>query len=156
MDSSYLIPSKFKSFGVVVNNKYMISYPKLVSKCLLFPMSFLSWGKSKFLPHIEWLPIVKFVFRYILDARCQVSGVTCQVSGVRCQVSHVRCHMSHVTCQVLHVFFSSSFWGQSGRVSLWRVCYQRGLPRLVSSVGAPLLSDCLRCPSNFNMKMFGL
>ena len=42
---------EFKSFGVVVNNKYMISYPTLVSKCFLVPLSFLSWGRSKFLPH---------------------------------------------------------------------------------------------------------
>ena len=36
MDSWYLIPSKFKSFRVVVNNTYVISYPKLVSKCFLY------------------------------------------------------------------------------------------------------------------------
>ena len=42
------------------------------------------------------------------------------VFHVTYQVSHVTCHMSFV-----HFFL------QSGRVSLWRVCYQRGLPRLV-------------------------
>ena len=34
------------------------------------------------------------------------------------------CHMSRVTC---HIFF----FGQSGEAYWWRVCYQRGLPRLV-------------------------
>ena len=33
--------------------------------------------------------------------------------------------MSRVTC---HIFF---FLGQSGEAYWWRVCYQRGLPRLV-------------------------
>ena len=37
------------------------------------------------------------------------------------------CHVSHVT-----IFFLS-FFGQSGEGHWWRVCYQRGLPRLVFS-----------------------
>ena len=48
---------------------------------------------------------------------CHMSGVTCQVSGVNCQVSSVTCQVSGVTIYV---------WR-------WKVCYQRGLPRLVSS-----------------------
>ena len=39
-------------------------------------------------------------------------------------VSHVICHMSRVTCQV------------SREASRWRVCYQRGLPRLVITLSA--------------------
>ena len=51
-----------------------------------------------------------------------VSRVTCHdVSRVTFHVSRVTCHMSHVT-----------FFGQSGEDYWWRVCYQRGLPRLVS------------------------
>ena len=50
---------------------------------------------------------------------CHMSGVMCQVSGVTCHVSHVRCHTS---------FFGGIFFG----ASQLRVCYQRGLPRLVS------------------------
>ena len=42
-----------------------------------------------------------------------------------CHVSHVTCHMSHVTCH----FFSFFSFGQSSEA--YRVCYQRGLPRLV-------------------------
>ena len=59
---------------------------------------------------------------------------TCHVSHVTCHVSHVMCHMSRVTCHVSHVtchFFSPFFFGQSGEAYRWRVCYQRGLPRLV-------------------------
>ena len=37
-------------------------------------------------------------------------------------VSHVRCHMSRVRCHVR--------WQSCGTI-WWRVCYQRGLPRLV-------------------------
>ena len=54
------------------------------------------------------------------------------MSRVTCHVSHVTCHMSRVTSH-MSLFFSSffSFFGQSGRAYWWRVCYQRGLPRLV-------------------------
>ena len=38
------------------------------------------------------------------------------------------CHVSHVTC---HIFFIYFFFGRSGEAYRWRVCYQRGLPRLV-------------------------
>ena len=51
-----------------------------------------------------------FTPHHTSHVRCQGSGVRCQVSGVRCQVSP---------------FFLS------GGVSLLRVCYQWGLPRLV-------------------------
>ena len=50
-----------------------------------------------------------------------------------CHLSHVTCHMSHVTCHVSHVtFFLLLFSGLFGEAYRWRVCYQRGLPRLVS------------------------
>ena len=45
------------------------------------------------------------------------------------KVSHVTCHMSCVTCPL--IFFVSSSFGQSGEASQLRVCFQRGLPRLV-------------------------
>ena len=41
------------------------------------------------------------------------------VSHVRCHMSGVRCQVSLVTCQIF------------GGASWWRVCYQRGLSRLV-------------------------
>ena len=44
---------------------------------------------------------------------------------------HVMCHVSRVTCNVSHVTFFSSFFLQSGEAYRLRVCYQRGLPRLV-------------------------
>ena len=58
-----------------------------------------------------------------------LSHVTCQVSRVTCHVSHVMCHVSLVTCHMSHV--TLFFFGQSGEAYCWRVCYQRGLPRLV-------------------------
>ena len=80
-----------------------------------------------------------------------MSYVMCHVSRVTCHVSHVTCHMSHVTCHLSHVkIFVLTFFIiiitrniyilffnplkknlQSGGASRWRVCYQRGLPRLV-------------------------
>ena len=50
---------------------------------------------------------------------------TSHVSGVMCHVTHVTCHMS----RVINFFFI--FFGKGGEVSRWRVCHQRGLPRLV-------------------------
>ena len=61
-------------------------------------------------------------------------------------VSHVTCHMSHVTCHVSHVTLQMSrvkcHMSQSGEAYRWRVCYQRGLPRLVfiaSSIGSQII-----------------
>ena len=45
------------------------------------------------------------------------------MSRVTCPLSPVTCHMSPVTCP--------KNIGQSGGASRWRVCYQRGLTRLV-------------------------
>ena len=49
------------------------------------------------------------------------------MSCVTCHVSHVTCHMSCVTCN----YYYFIFFGQSCEAYRWRVCYQRGLPRLV-------------------------
>ena len=57
-----------------------------------------------------------------------------------CHVSRVTCHLSHVTCQVsnkkkitnLKKWNFQNKIGKSGGAFRWRVCYQRGLPRLVS------------------------
>ena len=46
-------------------------------------------------------------------------------------MSHITCHMSGVTCQVSHVRCNFFFLFQIGEASRWRVCYQRGLPRLI-------------------------
>ena len=51
---------------------------------------------------------------------------SCHVSYFTGHVSCVTCHMSHVMCHFFHVFLL-----QSGEASWWRVCYQRGVPRLV-------------------------
>ena len=59
-----------------------------------------------------------------------------------CHVSRVACHMPPVTCKKknLHFFYNTKKInnnnptqkiGQSGGANRWRVCYQRGLPRLV-------------------------
>ena len=49
------------------------------------------------------------------------------MSRVTCHVSGVTCHVSGVTCILYILFFE-----KKGEASRWRVCYQRGLPRLVS------------------------
>ena len=45
-----------------------------------------------------------------------------------CHISHVICHVSRVTC---NIFIFILFFGVSGGACQWRVCCQRGLPRLV-------------------------
>ena len=71
-----------------------------------------------------------FILYYVL---CGMSHVSC----LMCHVSWVTCHLSHVTCPK---FFTNIFYAkkypleeieQNGGASRWRVCYQRGLPRLV-------------------------
>ena len=48
-----------------------------------------------------------------------------------CPLSRVTCHVSRVTV-TCHVSHGEKKSGQSGKAFRWRVCYQRGLPRLVS------------------------
>ena len=50
-----------------------------------------------------------------------------------CQVSHVTYHVSHVTCRNIYIYNNiyKDNNVQSGKASWWRVCYQRGRPRLV-------------------------
>ena len=69
---------------------------------------------------------------------CHVSRVTCHVSHVTCHVSPVTCHMSTKKNWTFFLFIYLYFFflckkkiGKSGGASRWRVCYQRGLPRLV-------------------------
>ena len=59
--------------------------------------------------------------------------VTCHLSRVTCHVSRVTCHVSLVTCQMFFCFcyYPKKKNLQSGGARRWRVCYQRGLPRLV-------------------------
>ena len=67
------------------------------------------------------------------------------VSCVTCHMSHVTCHMSHVTCPVSHVnLFFIFFLGQSGAAYRWRVCYQRGLPRLVYNLNDFMIKKLIR------------
>ena len=67
---------------------------------------------------------------------CHRLHVTSHASHVTCHVSRVTCHMSRVTSHMSHFFFFFFFFffGQSGEAYRWRVCYQRGLPRLVSAM----------------------
>ena len=65
---------------------------------------------------------------HMAHVTCHVSYIICHVSHVMCRVSLVMCHVSCVTCNYYYYIF---FFLQIGGASQWRVCYQRGLPRLV-------------------------
>ena len=58
------------------------------------------------------------------------------VSRVMCQVLHVICHF---------IFYFIFFFIQSGDAYRWRVCYQRGLPRLVSIKYYLCSHECSQC-----------
>ena len=69
-----------------------------------------------------------------------MSPVTCHLSRVTCHLSHVTCHLSHVKKKKITFFLFKKIYisiytltkiGKIGGASWWRVCYQRGLPRLV-------------------------
>ena len=75
---------------------------------------------------------------------CHVSRVTCHVSCLMCHLSPVTCHMSkcmyiiyfyflYITKKNIILFIFKKI-GQRGGASRWRVCYQWGLPCLVSSI----------------------
>ena len=59
---------------------------------------------------------------------CNVSPVTSHLSGISCHVPPVMCYLPYV----IYILFVIKKKLQIGRASLWRVCYQRGLSRLVS------------------------
>ena len=63
-----------------------------------------------------------------------------------CHVSCVTCHMSRVTCSFFYIIIF--FFGPIGGASQWRVCYQRGVPRLVSLLTP--FKDWL-CEQNYNV-----
>ena len=94
------------------------------------------WGKLK-----RMLVNRPGVARAALQSQSETMS---HVSHVPCHVSHVTCHLSRVTCPLSHVSFLFYFFlfkkknilkkiWQSCGASWWRVCYQRGLPRLVFS-----------------------
>ena len=92
---------------------------------------------------LESCPLERmFTPQYVSHVTCYVSSVTCHMSCVTCHMTCVTCHMSHVTFHMSSVtfFFNEKKLRrrkkyekirQRGRPSPWRVCDQRGLPRLV-------------------------
>ena len=68
-----------------------------------------------------------------------VSCVMCHVSCFMFHVSSVTCFMSPVIF-IFFFFFSFKTIGQSGGASRRRVCFQRGLPRLVKKKSTNFLT----------------
>ena len=76
----------------------------------------------------------------------------CHVSRVTCHVSGVTCHVSPVTRNIYIFFLKKNVL--SGGPTRWRVCYQRGLPRLVWNYfnSGRLLQEKLRYFINIPIK----
>ena len=77
-----------------------------------------------------------------------VTCVTCHMSRVTCHVSRVTCHMSHVTCHKKNIYIYIKKNGKSGGASRLRVCYQRGLPRLVLCMSAYMSLEYIYAEKN--------
>ena len=67
----------------------------------------------------------------------------CHVSCVTCHGSRVTGQVSPVTSQFFYIVFILKKIGPSGGASRWRVCYQRGLPRLVIVLWKNNIGDIL-------------
>ena len=80
----------------------------------------------------------------------RVSGVRCQLSGVRCQVSVVRCKKEIY----IYIYILFSFFEQRFLACRWRVCYQRGLPRLVSNLTRKMIKLIFAKSKIFCSKFF--
>ena len=65
--------------------------------------------------------------------------VMCHVTCVMFLVSCVMCHMSWVAKKYIYKKNIIKKYGQSGGSCWWRVCYQRGLPRLVYYLNGRIL-----------------
>ena len=68
---------------------------------------------------------------------CPVSRITCHVSCVTCHMSHIKKQdkifgIKNINNKKIYFIFGQS--GQSGGAIRWRVCYQRGLLRLVLNI----------------------
>ena len=88
---------------------------------------------------------------------CHESCVPCHVSSVMCHVSRVTSHLSHLYILFFILFLNvknfylyilkKKSWTSVG-ASQWRVCYQRGLPRLVCSNFKKVCPICwIVCPT---------
>ena len=96
-------------------------------------------GKRYFvkLKNYLWFQIKSYLLLWYIVVSNIMLGknihIYCQVQSmwhVICDmwhISYVRCHMSHVTCHILFILLLGTKWLSSSG----RVCYQRGLPRLV-------------------------
>ena len=64
-----------------------------------------------------------------------MSNITCHMSSATCHMSCVTCHMSCVACHFFSFFLNKIRRKnrQNGEAYRWSVCYQWGLPRLVST-----------------------
>ena len=105
-----------------------------VSRMQNFEQTRCSWGCST-----NTFVIHSFI-ESVTDPYVQISSKYCLFQSVRAKepnfgenvhpplhvICHMSCFMCHMSCVTCHFFV----W-QIGEASWWRVCYKRGLPRLV-------------------------
>ena len=91
-----------------------------------------------------------FVPHYVLCVMCHVSCVICHVSPEVCTVlaENILWYYNIKNLSKLRKKNSSEEIGQNGGASRWRVCYQQGLPCLVSCHIPVIIMDIV-----LNLKM---
>ena len=94
----------------------------------------------------------KYLHTQTIRARDR-SCVICHASRVTCDMSPVTCHMSHVKSFFFLLLLLLSFLLTKWEASRWRVCYQWGLPHLVSLYSLGFLDHLHFCcfAENYHM-----
>ena len=100
---------------------------KLINQFSQLVILLFKYLQNTFIPKPYELEGLEMLRECSPPSMCHMSHVMCHMSCVTCNGPHVTCHTSHIT----HNFIYFIYFLQSGEVSRCRVCYQRGLPRLV-------------------------
>ena len=115
-------------FGVYLSNKKGLAF--LQTRCSwgcstnTFAINYLTdWLTDPFPPNLQHMINLKPL---------ELGGWHFEIIFTPHQVLYVTCQVSHVRCHFFSFCFLVVFFGQSGWASQWMVCYQWGLPHLVS------------------------
>ena len=107
----------------------LINRPCVARAVLQTPLLVINWVSHPLWKYLQqtFIPKPEKLGSWTFERRLTFPHLSC----VRCHMSCVRCHMLYVTFQMSHIK-CPILMGQSGEASQGRVCYQLGLPRLVS------------------------
>ena len=116
-------------------------WPDVAGVVLQTPSLLIHSVSSQWVSHPSW----KYLQNSDEILRVCSPSTTYHMSCVTFHMFCVTCHISDVTYLVYIIFSFHIFFGHIFGARWWRVCYQRGLPRLV----------CLNLPSSYTEKYVG-